>query len=108
MSEKVLTQVVKFRGPVECDECFTNLYMKSIDYHVAELGWDGDIVNCDIITKREGVCPKCGKHFELENDGLRFRIKDRAPERYKSRGEFMENLYINLRDEKESDNPFVE
>lgn len=107
MREKVLIQPIKFRGPVECDACFTNIYMKSIDYVVAELGWAGEIIECDVITKQEGVCPKCGKHFDLEKDGLHFRIKDRAPERYKSREEHSSNLYINLRDEEESDNPFI-
>lgn len=105
MGEKALIYPVKFLGPVECDECGTNLFMKSIDYNVTELGQDGEPLAGDYITITSGVCPKCGKKYELEKDGLYFRIKDRAPLRYKSRGEEKEPILLNNREDKS--NPFI-
>lgn len=107
MSEEVLINPVRFLGPVECDDCGKNLYMKNIDYEISELGQDGQVLHVDSINALcSGVCPKCGKVFELEKDGLFFRIKDRAPERFKYRKKTPESF--SLTNKEDTSNPFVE
>lgn len=104
MSETPLIQAVRFLGPVECSECGTNLYKKGMEYEVTELGQDGQPLMSDNITQIKGVCPKCGREYELEKDGMYYRIKDRAPERYKYR---VPKESTNLYDAEDESNPFI-